>query len=524
MGVKAACKWCVPVVGFETVVYSRHKIQQQTLYVALFLHAVTQSFVLLARSFLAVAAVEISISVSESPVSSLVDSAVRHAFGGDGFGSLRLWGAVGFGIASLVAGFMSDLNGGSYAGVMLVFVVNQLVALTASTGVPVGHVNNASDNDNNHQDGEGARVGNASGDTLAPVDRNMDDAGVRRGHQEHEGESSSPRAMVSSTTTATASAAAADDRLGRYDDEAQTNDSDALLESRPGDNSMVGGGKRAQGAEGARDNAGVAMAIRIMLGTDESASFFMAVVLSGIGRGVIDTFLFIRLEELGGSHVLCGLARLIMCVGEVLFFHLSGPLIRRVGVRRVIALAQLAFIIRFVYYSILREPWWVLPAEVLHGLTFAAMWAATTDYAHQISPAHLRTTIQGTVSGVYGGLGHGLGSTLGGLLYAGLGARRCFAVSSSLPSLSLLLLALPTLHRWCRSHDMGGRPRTAGLVTRRKHGGDDGRMYELVGKKRLRNDDQTNKTDHSSKSSSSESGNFSDGHNLGEQPGERAPA
>ena len=28
----------------------------------------------------------------------------------------------------------------------------------------------------------------------------------------------------------------------------------------------------------------------------------------------------------------------------------------------------------------------MLPAEVLHGLTFAAMWAATTDYAHQIAP------------------------------------------------------------------------------------------------------------------------------------------
>lgn len=37
-------------------------------------------------------------------------------------------------------------------------------------------------------------------------------------------------------------------------------------------------------------------------------------------------------------------------------------------------------------WQALREPWWVLPAEVLHGLTFAAMWAATTDYAHQIAP------------------------------------------------------------------------------------------------------------------------------------------
>lgn len=36
--------------------------------------------------------------------------------------------------------------------------------------------------------------------------------------------------------------------------------------------------------------------------------------------------------------------------------------------------------------QVLQDPWWVLPAEVLHGLTFAAMWAATTDYAHKISP------------------------------------------------------------------------------------------------------------------------------------------
>lgn len=59
-----------------------------------------------------------------------------------------------------------------------------------------------------------------------------------------------------------------------------------------------------------------------------------------------------RLEELGGSHVLCGLARLIMCVAEVPFFYLSGPLIRRLGVRGVIALTQLAYLTRFIYYAV----------------------------------------------------------------------------------------------------------------------------------------------------------------------------
>lgn len=37
---------------------------------------------------------------------------------------------------------------------------------------------------------------------------------------------------------------------------------------------------------------------------------------------------------------------------------------------------------------------------------------------------------------------------MGGVLYAGLGARLCFGVSAVLPSVSLLLLVLPTAHPW----------------------------------------------------------------------------
>lgn len=54
------------------------------------------------------------------------------------YGNLRLWGAVGFGIASLIGGYVCDSYGGSYTGVMIVFVANVAVALAASTGVPIG--------------------------------------------------------------------------------------------------------------------------------------------------------------------------------------------------------------------------------------------------------------------------------------------------------------------------------------------------------------------------------------------------
>ncbi len=39
-------------------------------------------------------------------------------------------------------------------------------------------------------------------------------------------------------------------------------------------------------------------------------------------------------------------------------------------------MALVCLAIRLFYYSLLHEPWAVLPAELLHGITFAAMWSA----------------------------------------------------------------------------------------------------------------------------------------------------
>lgn len=69
-------------------------------------------------------------------------------------------------------------------------------------------------------------------------------------------------------------------------------------------------------------------------------------------------------------------------------------------------------------------------------------------YRQHRTTANLRTTIQGVVSGLHYGLGFGLGAILGGFLYSGLGARLCFRAAAMLPSLSLLVLALPTLWGW----------------------------------------------------------------------------
>jgi len=37
-------------------------------------------------------------------------------------------------------------------------------------------------------------------------------------------------------------------------------------------------------------------------------------------------------------------------------------------------------------FQVLENPWFVLPVEVLHGLTYAAMWTASLEHAHNIAP------------------------------------------------------------------------------------------------------------------------------------------
>ena len=103
--------------------------------------------------------------------------------------------------------------------------------------------------------------------------------------------------------------------------------------------------------------------------------FFVILLCSGVGSGVIDGFLFLRLQSLGASGALLGSARFIMCFAEIPCFQMAGALHKRLGAFLLLAICQLAFVIRFLWYAFLLDPVWVLPAEILHGVTFAIVWS-----------------------------------------------------------------------------------------------------------------------------------------------------
>jgi len=150
----------------------------------------------------------------------------------------------------------------------------------------------------------------------------------------------------------------------------------------------------------------------------------------GVGAGVIQTYLFLFLSELKGTTTLMGLSLSITCASEIPIFFFSGAIMNKIGAQGMIYLAMISYVIRLTYYSFLKQPWYVLPAEALHGLTFAASWSACVKVANDISPIGLGATTQGLLTGIYSGLGSGTGALVGGIVYHKFGAVILFRASA----------------------------------------------------------------------------------------------
>lgn len=173
-----------------------------------------------------------------------------------------------------------------------------------------------------------------------------------------------------------------------------------------------------------------------------AAVFILAVFFLAVFMAIIDNFLFWFLKVLGGSELLIGASLLCMSVAEVLVFALAGCFIDKAGHFYCLCIVFFVYAARFAAYAALTSPWWVLPVELLHGVTFALMWATCVSYAKRIAPPGMEATMQGVLTSVYYGIGRVTGSLLGGVLYSEIGPRLLFVLAASAAGLCSTLLAI----------------------------------------------------------------------------------
>lgn len=135
--------------------------------------------------------------------------------------------------------------------------------------------------------------------------------------------------------------------------------------------------------------------------------FFVWCISVGIGISLVVNFLFWYLEELSEESVMqCEgtpaniktLQGLVMVVqtfgGEVPMFFLSGRVFKLIGYAHSMSLVLGGYALRFLLYSVLTNVWWVLPIELLQGVTFGIFMSAMNTYAHMMAPIGTEATLQ----------------------------------------------------------------------------------------------------------------------------------
>jgi len=177
--------------------------------------------------------------------------------------------------------------------------------------------------------------------------------------------------------------------------------------------------------------------LRVFFTSLDRKSYFVIAnfLFGGACFAGIQLYLFLWLQDLGGSNFLMGLTMVITILGEAPCFYVYVRVLQRHGPKRILGIGSLAYIVRMVWYTLLglswlKSPWFVFVVEMLHGLTFAWMFGSCSVYAYLISTPDIRNTAVQFLSTVYMGAGGVLGSSGCGVIYQYYGGRAVFIVLS----------------------------------------------------------------------------------------------
>ncbi|KAH7467078.1 hypothetical protein PRIC2_010796 [Phytophthora ramorum] len=157
---------------------------------------------------------------------------------------------------------------------------------------------------------------------------------------------------------------------------------------------------------------------------------FIVALATGVSGGFIDGYLFLNVYDLsddGATIVSVFVA--VETLSEIPIFFLSSSMIKRFGTAVCLFIVVVALLVRAIVYAYMEQPWYVVPLEMLHGITFGLLAATLTTYLYAASPKEAAGTMIGLLSAFQRGIGSGIASLVGGYIYDEYGARTMWKVS-----------------------------------------------------------------------------------------------
>jgi len=170
--------------------------------------------------------------------------------------------------------------------------------------------------------------------------------------------------------------------------------------------------------------------------------FLFLVFVGGTGQAVIHNYLFLFMNDLGASKTMMGFALTIATLSELPMFFFADRLLTRWSAKGLFVFGTVLYVVRALALSYIQAPLMVLITQLLHGLTFSAMWVAGVSYADEIAPPGLGATAQGMLSGIFMGISAATGAMLGGFLYQDLGGALMYRTMAIIVAVCILIFFL----------------------------------------------------------------------------------
>lgn len=157
------------------------------------------------------------------------------------------------------------------------------------------------------------------------------------------------------------------------------------------------------------------------------------------------TFLTFLIESIGADTSMLATIMGIKALLEIPLLLLSGRLIKRFPLSRLLVVAACFYSVEMFLYPLCGDIYAILAVQCIHGAVFGLYLSAQIQYVHSLAPPELTATAQ-TLSGAATALAGIVGNSFGGLMIDTVGIKPFYIVSGCVQAAAVILFMLSLRH------------------------------------------------------------------------------
>lgn len=168
--------------------------------------------------------------------------------------------------------------------------------------------------------------------------------------------------------------------------------------------------------------------------------FFVGMAFTGAVLAIVNQYLSIHVSELNATGWILGGVTSVQALLEIPLMSQTQKIVRRLGIRKAILIGVAVLPLRFFLYILIKNPFWLLFVQLLHGLSILSMTVVGPMYVSEKLAPEWRATGQSLYTTAYGGIGSSLGLFIAGFLHGWQGMQSVwiFCILVSLTSFWIL--------------------------------------------------------------------------------------